>query len=379
MKSGIKISVFVTVLSALLALVFNACNCSVTELNIGYIGPLSERAVDLGIGPNNAMLLAVEEFNSVNDKIKVNYSFRDDKWEANNTLKAYNSLKSELNLNLLVVSNTDGVIAVNEECLKDNVTVINPLNSDSLLSALPNHVFKIAKKTEEAHEIIGVRMVDLKYKKVAIFHYPNDFMSRATNTVSHLLDKYQVQSLVFSTDKNQTDYTEELLKCQAEKVDAIAFFGYKEYGFAMHQAREMNLNVPFYGSTVLFDPVYYDNSKGALKGTVFTYFTPKDGNYVKAIKFLKSYHDRFGEEPPSIWPAMQAYDAMNIYLRAAKKVLETNASHNDINKLIRQELASLEYYQGVCGNLKMGENNAIQGIYFSLYEYLEKGKVKRSL
>lgn len=379
MKSGIKISVYVSALSALLALVFNARNCSVTELNIGYIGPLSERAVDLGIGPNNAMLLAVEEFNSVNEKIKVNYSFRDDKWEANNTLNAYNSLKSELNLNLLVVSNTDGVIAVNEECLKDNVTVINPLNSDSLLSALPNHVYKIAKKTEEAHEIIGVRMVDLKYQKVAIFHYPNDFMTRATNTVVSLLDKYGVESMVFRTDKNQINFEEELRKCKQEKIEAIAFFGYKEYGFAMHQAREMKIGAPFYGSTVLFDPEYFDNSKGALKGTVFTYFTPKDGNYVKATKFLKSYRERFGEEPPSIWPAMQAYDAMNIYLEAAKKVINRKVSDEQINESIRQELNKLEYYQGVCGNLKMGDNNAIQGIYFSLYEYLEKGKVKRSL
>jgi len=114
---------------------------------------------------------------------------------------------------------------------------------------------------------------------------------------------------------NQVTFTDQLKQLKEEGYDSYVFFGYKEFGFAMKEARDMGITAPFFGSTVLLDPEFYTNSEGAINRTEYTYFTPSDGNYVLADEFLTEYEKRFGKQPTSLWPPMQAYDAMNIILQ----------------------------------------------------------------
>ena len=84
------------------------CSCeseTVKEINIGYIGPLSVRATDLGIGPSNAMQLAVEEYNAnrLENEPKLNLFIEDDKWDPENAIPAYNKLRKEHNIGIVFI------------------------------------------------------------------------------------------------------------------------------------------------------------------------------------------------------------------------------------------------------------------------------------
>lgn len=348
----------------------------IEEINIGYIGPLTTRATDLGVGPSKAMELAVEQYNSNRTEYqpKVNFFIEDDKWKKENALPAYEKLRSEHNIDLLFISNSDGTVAVQDAILEDGVICINPLNNDALLSTLNENTFKIAKSTEEANGLIAIRIIELGLKKAVIMHYPNDFMTRAADAVKKLLDKAGVVNEVITIKKDQEDFTDHLQRCKADSCDAYVFFGYKEFGFAMKQSRDMGINAPFFGSTVLLVPEYYDNSEGEIVGTECTFFTEADGNYVLANEFLDAYEEKFGNRPYSLWPPMQAYDAMNLVLNELKTVNDRE-SQEKLTEWLRNELLGTRYYQGVCGNLSIGEDGASKGIYFSLYEYAEKGKL----
>ncbi|WKD85318.1 Leu/Ile/Val-binding protein [Polaribacter huanghezhanensis] len=365
------------VLSIFFVLIFfMACQSKVETINIGYIGPLTTRATDLGIAPSKAIQLAVEEYNEtrLSNEPKVDLFIEDDQWDKEKGLIAYEKLRKEHKIKVLFISNTDGTIAISEKAKEDKVIIINPCNNDTALNKLNENVFKIAKSTEEAHSLIANRIIDLDFKKVIIIHYPNNFMYLGAFTCKEILKKEGIETKVVSFKKEKTNFMKELTEYKAEDYDAYVFLGYKEYGFAMKQARELGIESKFFGSTVLLQEDYYENSDGAIIGTEFIFFTPQNGNYVPAQDFLNNYQSKFKEKPFSVWPPMQAYDAANILLSVLKNYNITNTKNNDFDSWLRKKLLNVHYFEGVCGNISIKSNGASSGIYFSLYEYKSKGK-----
>jgi len=372
----------VLLLISFVTLLGSCNNNKVTEINIGYIGPLTTRAVDLGIAPSKAMTLAVEEYNSSKSasQPQINLFIEDDRWEKDAALPAYYKLRKEHNIDVLFISNTDGTIAIQDAIMEDGVVAINPLNNDKLLASLNKNTFKIAKSTEETHKILGIRIIELGLKKVFILTYPNDFMNIAGNSVKEILTENAVESSVIKAIKDQTDFTSILKNAKEENYDAYVFLGYKDFGFAMKQARELGIEAPFFGSTTLLDPIFFKNSEDAITGTECTFFTPLDGNYILGNEFLKSYEERFEEVPFSIWPPMQAYDATNIVINELKMINEDKKAEEPLGDWLRNRLFKVKYYQGVCGNISITEDGSSRGIYFSLYKVESNGdlqKIKR--
>lgn len=358
--------------SLFFALSFLSCESKqIKEINIGYIGPLSVRATDLGIDPSNAMQMAVDEYNAnrLESEPKVNLFIEDGKWNPENAVPAYNNLRDAHKINVLFVSNTDATVSVQDLVLQDHVILVNPLNNDELLSSLNKNTFKIAKSTEQANGLIAGRIKELGLKKVALFQYPNDYMTRASNEVKNRLDSYEIASKTIPIAVDQTSFTEHLIQLKAEQYDAYAFFGYKELGFAMKEARDLDITAPFFGSTVLLDPAFYKNSEGAIQGTEFPFFTPTDGNYILAHEFLTRFENTFSKKPASYWPTMQAYDAMNLILSKVKTINAKKDKDTTFDDWLREALYSVNYYQGICGNIAINKNGASKGIYFSLYQY----------
>ena len=363
----------------IVALLFVGCDNSPTRvINIGYIGPLSTRATDLGVGPANAMKLAIEQYNESRKRSEplVNLFIEDDQWEKDKALPAYLKLRKENNIDILFISNTDGTIAVQDQILEDGVIAVNPLNSDAMLSTMNHNTFKVAKTTEEANSLIAIRIIELGFKKVLIMHYPNDFMTRGAMAAKTLLEKAEIENTLISSKIDKTDFSDELRTFKEGNYDALVLFGYKEFGFAMKQARDMGIEAPFFGSTVLLDPAFYDNSEGAIIGTECSFFTPEDGDYIRANQFIADYQAAYGETPYSVWPPMQAYDAMNLVLDRVRNV-NTISEQTAFDDWLRDQLYNVRYFNGVCGNLSISADGSSKGIYFSLYRYEEKGRLAK--
>lgn len=368
----------VIVLLLIFLATLTACNDpEVKEINVGFIGPMSTRATDLGIDPSKAMQLAIEQYNSSKSETQpqINLFIEDDKWEKEMAKPAYEKLRKEHNIDVLFISNTDGTIELQDKIIEDGVIAINPLNNDKLLSSLNKNTFKIAKSTEEVHKALGIRMIELGIKKVLILHFPNDFMTIGGNAIKDILTENGIENKIIEIKKDQTNFTEILQTAKETETEAYVFLGYNEFGFAMKQARDLGIEAPFFGSTTLLDPVFFSNSEGAIVGTECTFFTPLDGNYILANEFLESFKKRFGEEPFSIWPPLQAYDAMNILINEVKTINEDKSKDVTQVDWLRNRLLNVKYYQGVCGNISITSDGSSRGIYFSLYKVESDGKL----
>lgn len=363
------------IVSIVILMGFSNCESEkLEELNIGYIGPLSVRATDLGIDPSNAMLLAVEEYNSnrLKDEPKVNLFIEDDKWDKANTIPAYDKLREEHDINIIFISNTDGTVILQDKILEDKVILVNPLNNGELFDSLNSNSFNIAKSTEQTNGLVANRIIELGLKKAALFQFPNDYMSRATKEVKRLLDKSDVELKIIPVNASQTSFIDQLKQLKEDHYDAYVFFGYKEFGYGMKEARAMGITAPFFGSTVLLDPEFYSNSEGTLIGTEFPFFSQTDGNLILADEFLKNYEERFAHKPSSVWPPMQAYDAMNLILSQVRTINTSKDKDTAFDHWLREALYGINHYQGVCGNIAIQKNGASKGIYFALYKYESK-------
>ena len=366
----------------MLLIITLTCGCSPTKapvINIGYIGPLSTRATDLGIGPSKALVLAVDEYNATKkgEAPTVNLFLEDDKWEGDLALPAYEKLRAEHDIDIVFVSNSDGTVALQNSILRDDVILVNPLNNDTLLSSMNKNTFKIAKSSEETHKLIGVRILELGLHRIAIFQYPNEFMKGATRTLSNFLESNGIESEVVVTSESQLEFGAQLQGFKDRKAEGYVFFGYEEFGFAMKQGRDLGIEAPYFGSTTLLTPTFYDNSEGEIVGTECTFFTPEDGNHVLAAQFLDDYENKFGATPFSVWPPMQAYDAMSLVLSQIEDLDRQMMEGESFSKWLREKLLSTRYYPGICGNLSIREDGASRGIYFSLYRIESKGGIEK--
>ena len=357
----------------------NACGSKqIDVINIGYIGPITGNAMDLGKHPANAMALAVEQYNRSKspDAPLLKLHVEDDEWKKENAIPLYDKLRKEHKIEVLFISNSEGTVVLQEKILQDHVILINPLNNDALLSSMNQNTFKIGKKTEETALVTAARIFELGLKNIVIFQVNNYFMSLSAKSLAENLKKNNVQVEIIPVDINQTDYTAYLNTCKSKNIDALLFFGYKNLGYAMKQARDKGIKVPYFATNTLFGDGYYKNSQGTMDGTVFAFFTQNDGNYVLANQFANAYKDKFGEIHVAFWSAMQAYDAMNIFI-AQLSQLSTKPTDKSFEVWLREQLHTVSFYQGVCGNIAILEDGASKGIYFTLYTIKSDGVVEK--
>ena len=364
------------------ALLFLGCGTSEpADINIGFIGPLTGHAVDLGVGPARALQLAVDQYNQKKtaEQPHVNLFCEDDHWEKENALPAYAKLRKEHAIEIVFVSNTDGTVALQQKVLEDHVILINAINNDALLSTMNKNTFKIAKKTEEAAAVVAGRILELNKKRLSIFYVTNDFMTRTAKAIEKIMLDRDIDCQMLPVDLHQSIFDREIEMCLKQNSDAIVFCGYQNLGFAMKKVRERGIDASYFGSTTLLGDNFFENAMGAMVGAEFSFFTPADGNYVLAEQFLQAYRKKYGANPFAIWPPMQAYDAMNLVLG----YVGASAARSDDESLedyLRKAMLSTTFYQGICGNVAILPDGSSRGIYFSLYSMTGKGmmeKVKR--
>ncbi|MBC2604555.1 ABC transporter substrate-binding protein [Pelagicoccus albus] len=373
---------YVCLVVASLLVLLSGCSPKEPErIHIGFIGPLTGNAEDMGSGAARAITLAVSEYNSrrAPHEPEVQLHVKNDFWDGNNAKPLYDELRQEHDIKVLLMSHTDGTIALQEDIARDGVVLINSLNNDDLLAGLNEYTFTVGKKTEEAAQLVAGRVIELGKRTIRGFHVDNNFMTIFGESFTEEVSHFGVDSRLVSVGIEKEDYREDLMAFKEEGCDALVFFGYKNLGYAMKQARELGFECGFFGSTTMLGKGFFENSEGAQVGTEFSYFTEADGNYVIARRFLDRYQKKFDDLPSAVWPAMQAYDAVNIALSLIKKWAASTQSI-PLADYLRTELLELEFYQGVCGNLAMKKDGTSRGIYFSLYEIKgleEVAKVRR--
>ena len=138
-------------LTTLLLLTLTSVALAEEPFTIGWIGPLTGDAAFLGV---DSVDVAKRTFAAVsaNEKLhgrEVRFVAEDDQYQAAKTISAYKKLVQIDHAKVIFIITYGGMIAVAPLAEKDNVLLINPLDCDEELAALPKNSFCVAKKTED--------------------------------------------------------------------------------------------------------------------------------------------------------------------------------------------------------------------------------------
>jgi branched-chain amino acid transport system substrate-binding protein len=150
------------------------------------------------------------------------------------------------------------------------------------------------------------------------------------------------------------DFSALISKIKAANPDMVYFAGFVPEGtLLIQQLRQAGVNVPFMGADGIKDVDTFIKAAGtAAEGAYVT-----DGNPIKGKNyddFARKYKDKWGEEVGVFSP--QAYDAVQILLRALDKVAKESGGKLEIDRrALRDELAKTDY-EGVSGRIQFEKN-----------------------
>ncbi len=156
----------------------------------------------------------------------------------------------------------------------------------------------------------------------------------------------------------ETDFRDLLERIKAADVEAVLVWGQvDEAARIVKQMREMNMQQTVFGSERLVSDRFLELAGESAEGVVATYpYNPHAGN-PELERFRQKYMERFGHEPDN--QAVQAYDGTRILIEAIREAGLNRA-------LIRDELTSIENYEGIAGEIQMdGSWNNVSQVWLA--------------
>jgi len=155
--------------------------------------------------------------------------------------------------------------------------------------------------------------------------------------------------------ENDNDFQAQLAKIKSANPDAVFLPGYyTEACKILKQARQLGLNVPFFGGDGWDSPQTLE--VGAVANNCFftNHYSPEDPR-PEVKEFIKAYRAKYGRVPGAM--AILGYDSMKIMADAIKRAGSTDS------KAIRDALAQTKNYPGASGKITIDENrNALKPI-----------------
>ena len=243
------------------------------EIVIGWIGPMTGQSAVLGMDSAVAAEIAVEEINmagGVSGK-KIKLILEDDQYDVKKTVSAYQKLVDVDGAKVIVISTYSGVFALSERAKRDGVVLVDPLDCNSALTALGDHVFCLATDSESIAEILAEEAENGEVKKSGILFFQSDaFMPLVKDVFVSEFDGEVV--LVEGYSVGTSDFRTSISKMIEQDVEAIILLGYDETGLAMKQARTLGFEGQFYTTGTVTSPSLQEAAEGNAEGTVFAFW-----------------------------------------------------------------------------------------------------------
>lgn len=337
------------------------------EIRIGYIGALTGDVAVTGMNNMRGIQLAIDELNAqggINGK-KFRLIAEDDELQTQETFTSYKKLNQIDNVHAILSISYGGLISLAKTIDQDKKVVINSLDTTQELADAGEYLFGIGVLDDSyGNTLADFTYNNLKKKKVALVYNNQDplflfiketFQKRfeALEGTIVIEEAYQFENLDFRT---------RLLKIKENNIDTVVVIGFDEAGFLLKNAKELELPFTFLGWDQFNTKGFKKNANGVAIGQYFTFW--KSPNEERLQDFIKKFKDQYNEEPNNIVYAVTGYDAMHMLAQAMKIGVYEGES-------LKNALHNVKNYQGVSGNLSMGNDGIVRSIQMSMFQFNE--------
>lgn len=325
-------------------------------VKIGLIMPLTSNAADIGKSNKFAAELAVKEINAkggINGR-PIQLVIEDSK--GCDSKEAVTAMQKLVNVDKVsaVYSACSNVAIATHPVAETGKTVHFGCASNPTVTTLGDYMFRIAPSDDYAGKVAAQYIKDdFNAQNVAVLHCDNDwcvgikdaFIEEFKKEGGNILTVEQIHA-------GASDVKTELTKIKNTNPDLIYFAGYpQETVIAFKQAKELGLDVPFFGGDAWMDQSIAQETGSSAENKFFT--TP-------AKNYDKNFEQKVNGDIAICTP--EAYDIIYVLAQTMEKVGTDSTA-------VKNELYNLRNYMGQSGVVGLDENGDLLGASFDIKTY----------
>ncbi len=318
---------------------------------IGFTAALTGGAAAYGKSEEEGVRLAVEEINKKGD-FPIDLLVEDTKAVPADSMNATKKLIQE-KVSLIIGPMTSneakaaGPIIQNAKVpsLEISVTAENITDiGDCIFRNSVPESKNIPQTVKKTHKLLG-------YKTAAILYaHDNEQHVTAQKYFQKTMEEEGVQVIDVETfGSKDSEYSAQLTNIQHKNPDVIVVCSYYQEGSRiLKKMREMGMNQPVLGDNGFVSPELGKMAGAAADNVYVSSMWSADRKDEKVQKFVENYTKAYGRAPDQF--AASAYDGVYMAMDAMQRA-GTTTDH----KKIRDALAQMKDFKGVCGTFSFDE------------------------
>lgn len=318
---------------------------------IGFTAALTGGAAAYGKSEEEGVRLAVEEINGEGD-FPIDLMVDDTKAvpaEAMNATKKQIQDKASILIGPMTSNEAKaaGPIIQNAKVpsLEISVTAENITDMGDCIfrNSVPESK-NIPQTVKKTHKILG-------YKTAAVMYaQDNEQHVTAQKYFQKTMEEEGVQVIDVETfGSKDSEFSAQLTNIQTKNPDVIVVCSYYQEGSRiLKKMRELGMNQPVLGDNGFVSPKLGEMAGAAADNVYVSSMWSPERKDEKVQKFVEAYKAKYGKAPDQF--AASAYDGIYMAVDAMKRA-DTTTDH----KKIRDALADMKDFKGVCGTFSFDE------------------------
>ena len=350
------------------------CNKASDAIKVGEFASLTGKEATFGQSSHEGTLLAIEEINAAGGVLgkKLELITEDTQSKAGEPATVVNKLISR-----------DGCIAILGEvassrsleaapiCQQNKIPMISPSSTNPKVTESGDFIFRVCFIDPfQGTVMANFATKTLKAKKVAVF---TDVKSDYSKGLAKFFKEQIVANggqIVTELDYNggDKDFKGQLTAIKSASPDGVFVPGYyTDVALICIQAKQLGLNVPFFGGDGWESEKLVEIGKDAVEKNYFsTHYHPDVGSE-KSRKFVENYKKRYNGKTPDALAAC-GYDSALVLGDAIKRAGSTDGQK------VRDALAATKDIEAVTGKITI--NDKRDAVKSAVILQVENGKFK---
>lgn len=321
-------------------------------IKIGWVGPLTGNIASLGQDIKHAVELYFEEHPTIGGK-PVEVIWEDGKCNGQDAAAAAQKLITVDKVQVILGGTCSGETLAMAPIVEQNkVITLSSISSSPEITGAGDYVFRNYISDNQVAKTMVEFMLP-RHEKIAVLAEQTDFSQAYSRAIAkHMENAGESAKLVLneSFPVDNTDFRTLLSKVKESGAQAIVNLAQTPVtgAFMVKQARELGMDVQFYGGDTLPATDFFDTAKDAAEGTIAV-LASEDPSRSRFPEFKDKFIAKFGQPQSTYAVPAFSYDGAQVMAEAIEKVGYSGTA-------IKDYFYGMSKFNGVASDVDFDEN-----------------------
>ncbi len=330
-------------------LLLGSCAKQSGTIKIGEYGSLTGKEATFGQSAHKGIIMALEEINAAGGRLgqQLELLAEDNQTRPGESATVAKKLLTRDKVVALLGEVSSGrSLEAAPIAQSSQIPMIAPAATNPRVTEVGDYIFRVCFIDDfQGTAMANFALNDLKTKNVAVISSVSNAYS--VGLAKYFRDTFEAAGGQIAVEQKYSegdkDFRAQLTAVKAANVDAVFLPGYyTESALIIRQARELGINIPFFGGDGWESDKLLEIGGDALNGCYYsTHFSPENQD-PRVAEFVQKFKARWNNETPDAFAAL-GYDAAQILADAILRAGTTDGP------ALRDALAATKDFPGASG------------------------------